>query len=86
MSRTPLRPPRRGPAAIRTRIARAISGHARRERLTLMLLVVERLSPLEIAATLGISVRQVERTLDTLSIELARAARPVRPGRIRRAA
>jgi DNA-directed RNA polymerase specialized sigma24 family protein len=86
MSRAPLRRPRRGPAATRARIVRAIAGHGRRERLTLMLLLVEHLSPLEIAATLGMSVRQVDRTLDALFAELGRAARPVRPGRIRRAA
>jgi hypothetical protein len=51
-----------------------------------MLLLVEHLSPLEIAATLGMSVRQVDRTLDVLFAELGRAARPVRAARIRRAA
>jgi len=86
MSRTPVRRARRGPDATRARIVRVIGRHARRERLTLMLLLVERLSPLEIAVALGISVRQVERTLDQLFLELGRASRPSGFGRIRRAA
>lgn len=77
---------RRGRDAARARITRVITRHARRERLTLMLLLVDRLRPIEIAATLGVSVRQVERTLDVLFDELSQAARRRRPVRLRRAA
>jgi DNA-directed RNA polymerase specialized sigma24 family protein len=77
---------RRGRDTTRDRITRVIGRHGRRERLTLMLLLVERLRPVEIAATLGVSVRQVERTLDGLFDELSRASRRVRPARLRRAA
>ncbi|MFI5370747.1 MAG: helix-turn-helix domain-containing protein [Candidatus Eisenbacteria bacterium] len=77
---------RRGRATTRARITRVIGRHARRERLTLMLLLVERMRPIEIAATLGVSVRQVERTLDALFDELSRAERRARPVRLRRAA
>lgn len=82
----PVRRPRRARTATRERITRAIARHTRRERLALMLLLVERLSPFEIAVALGLSVRQVERTLDVLFLELGRAARPMRAGRMRRAA
>ena len=82
----PLRRRRGTRTATRERIVRAIARHSRRERLALMLLLVERLSPLEIAVTLGLSERQVERTLDVLFLELGRAARPMRVGAMRRAA
>jgi DNA-directed RNA polymerase specialized sigma24 family protein len=86
MSATLANGSRRGPATTRARITRVIGRHARRERLTLMLLLVERMHPIEIAVTLGVSVRQVERTLDALFDELSRAERRARPGRLRRAA
>jgi DNA-directed RNA polymerase specialized sigma24 family protein len=76
----------RGRAATRERIARAIAAHGRRERLVLMLMLVERMRPIEIAAALHVSVRQVERTLDTLFDEMARAARRTGPTRLRRVA
>jgi DNA-directed RNA polymerase specialized sigma24 family protein len=86
MSRAPFGRPRRGRNTARERITRVMTRHARRERLALMLLLVERLSPLEIAVALGVSVRQVERTLDAFFIELGRAGRPARTTRVRRAA
>jgi DNA-directed RNA polymerase specialized sigma24 family protein len=82
----PVRRPRRARTATRQRITRAIARHGSRERLALMLLLVERLSPLEIAVALGLSVRQVERTLGVLFLEFGRVARPARSSRIRRAA
>lgn len=75
----------RGRAATRARVVAAIARHARRERLVLMLSLVERMHPIEIASTLGVSVRQVDRTLEALLDEMARAARQTGPTRLRRA-
>ena len=75
-----------GRAAARARIVAALARHGRRERLCLMLMVVERMRPIEIAATLGVSVRMVERTIDALFDEMARAARRDGMPRLRRAA
>jgi len=76
----------RGRAATRDRVAAAFARHARRERLVLMLALVERMRPIEIALTLGMSVRQVERTHDAVLDTLARALRRRGPTRLRRAA
>ena len=76
----------RGRAAVRARLATALAQHGRRERLCLMLWVVERMRPVEIAATLGVSVRQVERTIEGLFDDMARAARRGHAPRLRKAA
>ena len=83
-------------AAGRDRVAAALARRGVRERLVLTLLLHERLFPIEVAAALGLSLRQVERTYDALLAELrrslARAAVPARtrsgaaPSRQRRAA
>jgi len=73
----------------RHRVAAALARRGARERLVLTLLLYERLYPIEVASTLGISLRQVERTYDCLVSELqpskARAGRAA-PARIRKAA
>jgi DNA-directed RNA polymerase specialized sigma24 family protein len=71
-------PPPRRPA--RHRVAAALARRGARERLVLTLLLYERLYPIEVADTLGISLRQVERTYDALLTELRR---PVARGRSR---
>ncbi len=75
-----------GRASRRARIAAALARHGRRERLCLMLTVVERMRPVEVALTLGVSVRQVERSLEALFDDMARAARREVTPRLRRAA
>ncbi len=78
--------------ATRNRVAAALARRGARERLVLTLLLYERLYPIEVASTLGISLRQVERTYDVLLAELSRSAARVRARvattatRIRRAA
>jgi DNA-directed RNA polymerase specialized sigma24 family protein len=68
----------------RRRIAEALARRAARERLVLSLLVVERLRPIEVADALGISVRQVERTVDTFMSGLRRSlAQPASRARTR---
>ena len=57
----------------RHRVAAALARRGTRERLVLALLLYERLYPIEVANTLGISLRQVERTYDTLLTELRRS-------------
>jgi|KBSMisStaDraftv2_1062788.scaffolds.fasta_scaffold1595734_2 DNA-directed RNA polymerase specialized sigma24 family protein len=59
-----------------------------RERMVVVLLLVERLRPLEAAVALRLSVRQVERTRDHALARIARAARraPARSVVQRRAA
>jgi len=59
-----------------------------RERMVVVLLLVERLRPLEAAVALRLSVRQVERTRDHALARIARAARraPARSTVLRRAA
>ena len=54
----------------RHRVAAALARRGTRERLVLALLLYERLYPIEVANALGISLRQVERTYDTLLTEL----------------
>ena len=56
----------------RDRVAAALARRGARERLVLTLLLYERLFPLEVADTLGLSLRQVERTYDALIAELQR--------------
>jgi len=56
----------------RNRVAAALACRGARERLVLTLLLYERLYPVEVASTLGISLRQVERTYDCLLAELRR--------------
>ena len=56
----------------RDRVAAALARRGARERLVLTLLLYERLYPVEVADALGISLRQVERTYDTLVAELRR--------------
>jgi DNA-directed RNA polymerase specialized sigma24 family protein len=60
-------------AAGRERIAAALARRGARERLMLTLLLYERLFPIEVAHALGVSVRQVERTVGALLAELRRA-------------
>lgn len=55
-------------------MAAALARRGARERLVLTLLLYERLYPIEVADTLGISLRQVERTYDALLAELRRSA------------
>lgn len=59
-------------AAGRDRIATALARRGARERMVLTLLLYERLFPIEVANTLGLSLRQVERTYDALLDELHR--------------
>ncbi len=59
----------------RDRVAAALARRGARERLVLALLLYERLYPIEVADTLGISLRQVERTYDALLTELRRPTR-----------
>ena len=74
----------------RERVAAALARRGARERLVLTLLLYERLYPIEVADTLGISLRQVERTYDCLLAELQRperrGARTVPAARVRKAA
>lgn len=58
----------------RSRVAAALERRGARERLILTLLLVERLYPIEVADALGISLRQVERTYDSLLSELRQSA------------
>ena len=75
-------PPPRRPA--RHRVAAALARRGTRERLVLALLLYERLYPIEVANALGISLRQVERTYDTLLTELrGPAARGAGRSRVR---
>ncbi len=60
-------------AAGRDRVAAALARRGARERLVLTLLLYERLFPIEVADTLGLSLRQVERTYDALLSELRRS-------------
>jgi DNA-directed RNA polymerase specialized sigma24 family protein len=55
------------------RVAAALARRGARERLVLTLLLYERLYPVEVAEALGISLKQVERTYDTLLTELRRS-------------
>ena len=77
-----------GPRARRQRAVRATVGRlSLRERLVLSLLLVERLRPIEVAAALRMSVRQVERTSLALREQFGRSAGRARaPRRLRRAA
>ena len=77
-----------GPRARRQRAVRAAVGRlSLRERLVLSLLLVERLRPIEVAAALRMSVRQVERTSLALREQLGRSPGRARaPRRLRRAA
>jgi DNA-directed RNA polymerase specialized sigma24 family protein len=61
----------------RDRVAAALARRDARARLVLTLLLYERLYPIEVANTLGISLRQVERTYHTLLAELRPVARLV---------
>ncbi|MBI1796691.1 MAG: hypothetical protein HY076_05600 [Candidatus Eisenbacteria bacterium] len=68
----------------RRRVADALARRAVRERLVLSLLVVEHLRPIEVADALGISVRQVERTVTAFMSGLRRSlARPASRARTR---
>jgi len=77
-------------------VAAALARRGTRERLVLTLLLYERLYPIEVADALGISLRRVERTYDTLLTELRRSvargagrsrARSISPAaRVRKAA
>ena len=70
----------------RHRVAAALARRGTRERLVLALLLYERLYPIEVANALGISLRQVERTYDTLLTELrGPSARGARRSRARSA-
>lgn len=75
----------RTPAAIRLRVARTLARMPLRERMVVVLLLAERLRPIEVAVTLRLSLRQVERMRALALARLARAAqRPSAP--LRRAA
>jgi DNA-directed RNA polymerase specialized sigma24 family protein len=68
----------------RRRVAEALERRAVRERLVLSLLVVEHLRPIEVADALGISVRQVERTVTAFMSGLRRSlAQPASRSRTR---
>ena len=56
----------------RARVAAVLARRGARERLVLTLLLYERLFPIEVADTLGLSVRQVERTYDAMLLDLRR--------------
>jgi DNA-directed RNA polymerase specialized sigma24 family protein len=88
---TPSGPVSRARRPARDRVAQALARRGARERLVLTLLLYERLYPIEVASTLGISLRQVERTYDCLLAELRRATvrvsgRAAATSRVRRAA
>jgi DNA-directed RNA polymerase specialized sigma24 family protein len=93
MNGTPVFRTRATPGAKRD-VALALRRRGTRERLVLALLLVERLTPLEVAGALGVSVRQVERTVASLFAELRgaarrpvlRARRAAEPARMRRSA
>ena len=69
----------------RTRVAGALRACTAREQLVLVLLLYERLSPPEAAATLGLTPRQVERAYHAALADLQRALRGPRNGRLSRA-
>jgi DNA-directed RNA polymerase specialized sigma24 family protein len=71
---TPSGPVSRARRPARDRVAQALARRGARERLVLALLLYERLYPIEVASTLGISLRQVERTYDCLLDELRRSS------------
>jgi DNA-directed RNA polymerase specialized sigma24 family protein len=57
----------------RARVEAVLARRGARERLVLTLLLYERLFPIEVADTLGLSVRQVERTYDAMLLDLRRS-------------
>lgn len=70
---------RRPPVVVgRTRVRRSVrttlARQTLRERMVLALLLVDRLRPVEVATTLRMSVRQVERIRASALAELARTA------------
>ena len=71
--------------AVRSRIAGALRACTVREQLVLVLLLYERLTPSEAAATLGLTPRQVERAYFTALADLQGALRGARNGRRSRA-
>ncbi len=73
-------------AQVRRRLLEAIEHCAPRERMMLTLLLVERLSPVEAAETLGLSVVSVSRRYRALLDELARAYHGLGSRRAARAA
>ena len=78
---------RAGRLALAARCETVLQHRPRRDRLVIMLLLVERLRPLEVAAALGLSLRHVERTAEQLLVELSRALGARAPGsRSRKAA
>jgi len=89
---TPNGPVSRARRPARNRVAAALARRGARERLVLALLLYERLYPIEVASTLGISLRQVERTYDCLLAELRRPGARANgraastPSRVRKAA
>ena len=62
----------------RARLSRALARRAASERLLLALVLVERMTPQEVACTLGLSPREVERHVAILLAELERAVTTVR--------
>ena len=69
----------------RARVAAALRSCSAREQLALVLLLVERLTPAEAAAVLGLSTRQIERAYEAALADLRLALRGRRTGRTSRA-
>ncbi|NOT34311.1 MAG: hypothetical protein HOP12_09100 [Candidatus Eisenbacteria bacterium] len=66
--------------SLRSRVEYAFARRSRRERLALALLLRDRLRPVEVAVVLGVSVRQVERTLAAFLTSIGRVQ--TRSGRV----
>jgi DNA-directed RNA polymerase specialized sigma24 family protein len=65
----------------RARLVRALARRAATERLLLALVLVERMTPREVACTLGLAPREVERHVEILLAELERAVTPAAAAR-----
>jgi len=68
----------------RALMVRALARRAASERVLLALVLVERMTPHEVACTLGLAPRAVERHVAILLSELRRAVTGARPGRAAR--
>ena len=79
------RRPASAAARDRERVVEALRACTVREQLALVLLLYERLTPIEAASALGLSPRQVERAYDAALAELRRALGSSRTGRLSRA-
>lgn len=70
----------------RTRLESALEALPDRDRLVLTLLLVERMSPIETAGALRLSVRHVERTYEemvvSLRLQMSRTKRAIRTRRV----